>query len=258
MMMFVCISPHPQSFEEDGLSKEGDRGRIQKAASAIISALSKRHNSTVMLAVVEVKVETQVESPPIGESRDPLRHLFFLHGFLQSYMLTAPPSGYLLPVVGVAFGLLWIICIVVCVLWTRKRKKDRERAVRAEDMTVNNQLEPLRGHAPKDNRDRDVRHERRKLMAAADRKRDSADGIEEAELEGGEEEEDDDKDQRMGLKGSVAGAQDRGGAGKAELICTSRSFRVKAPHRTAYSPKDNRCKNLNAARLSEDVKDHYV
>lgn len=87
MMMFVCISPHPQSFEEDGPSKEGDRGRIQKAASAIISALSKRHNSTVMLAVVEVKVETQVESPPIGESRDPVRHLFFLHGFLQSYML---------------------------------------------------------------------------------------------------------------------------------------------------------------------------
>lgn len=51
--------------------KDGDRGQIQKAASAIIAALSKRHNSTVMLAVVEVKVETQVDSLPIGESHAP-------------------------------------------------------------------------------------------------------------------------------------------------------------------------------------------
>ena len=58
-----------QSFEQDGRSKDGDRGQIQKAASAIISALSKRHNSTVMLAVVEVKVETLVKSPPAGEQR---------------------------------------------------------------------------------------------------------------------------------------------------------------------------------------------
>lgn len=155
-----------------------------------------------------------------------------------------------------AFGLLWVVCIIVCVLWTRKRKKERERAARAEDMTVNNQLEPLRGHAPKDNRHRDARHERRKLMAAADRKCDGADDVEEAELEGGEEEDEDEK--RTGLKGSVAGVQDRGGAGKAGPICTSRSGGAKAPHRTASSPKDNRWKNLNAARLSQDVKDHYV
>lgn len=51
--------------------KDGDHGQIQKAASAIIAALSKRHNSTVMLAVVEVKVETQVDSLPIGESHVP-------------------------------------------------------------------------------------------------------------------------------------------------------------------------------------------
>lgn len=79
---YICSSSLPffflravslsQSFEEDGPSNDGDRGRIQRAASAIINALSKRHNSTVMLAVVEVKVETQVESPPIGESHDQL------------------------------------------------------------------------------------------------------------------------------------------------------------------------------------------
>lgn len=130
-------------------------------------------------------------------------------------------------------------------------------------MTVNNQLEPLRSHALKDNRDRDVQYECRKLMAAAaDRKCDGADGVEEAEPEG---EPDEDQEKRTGLgekcpplKCSMAGAQDRGGVGKGGLICTSHSGPVKAPHRTAYSPKDNRCKNLNAAKLSEDVKEQYV
>lgn len=177
-------------------------------------------------------------------------------------MLTCRPSGYLVPVLGVVFGLLWIVCIVVCVLWTRKRKKERERAAPSDDMTVNNQLEPLRGHAPKDNRHRDVQYECRKLVAAADRKCDGAEGVEEAEP-GEELEEDDERGMGLGekcppLKCSTARARDRGGARKGGLICTSHSGPVKAPHRTPYSPKDNRCKNLNAARLSEDVKDHYV
>lgn len=60
-----------QSFEQDGRSSDADRGQIQKAASSIISALSKRHNSTVMMAVVEVKVEMPVEPPPVGESHIP-------------------------------------------------------------------------------------------------------------------------------------------------------------------------------------------
>lgn len=67
----LSFSTSVQSFEQDGRSKDRDRGQIQKAASAIIGALSKRHNSTVMLAVVEVKVETQGDSPPVGESRVP-------------------------------------------------------------------------------------------------------------------------------------------------------------------------------------------
>lgn len=56
-----------QSFEQDGQSKDGDRVQIQKAASDIISALSKRHNSTVMLAVVEIKVETVTTSFSDGQ-----------------------------------------------------------------------------------------------------------------------------------------------------------------------------------------------
>ena len=173
-----------------------------------------------------------------------------------------PPAGYLVPVLCVVFSVLWIFCIVVCVWWTRKRKKERERATRSEDTTVNNQLEPLRSNALKDNRDKDIQYECKKLMGPSDRTGDGAEGEEEGEQEG---EQEDDEERAMGMgekcppqKCSITGAQDRGMMGKGGVICTSRSGPVKAPHRTAYSPKDNRCKNLNAAKLSEDVKDHYV
>nr|XP_020467202.1 protein jagged-2-like isoform X2 [Monopterus albus] len=219
------------SFEQDGRSKDSDRGQIQKAASAIIGALSKRPNSTIMLAVVEVKVERPVEAPPVG---------------------------YLVPVLCVVFSVLWIFCIVVCVWWTRKRKKERERMARSDDMTVNNQL---RSSASKDNRDKDIQYECKKLMSPSDRTCDGAEGDEEGEREEDEEEE----DRSLGVgdkcppqKCSIAGAQGGGMMGKGGVICTTRSGPVKAPHRTVYSPKDNRCKNLNAAKLSEDIKDHYV
>ncbi|KAM9842356.1 protein jagged-2-like [Aulostomus maculatus] len=225
------------SFEQDGRSKDRDRGQIQKAASAIISALSKRHNSTVMLAVVEVKVET-----PIGEDA---------------------PIGYLIPVLCVVFCALWIFCIVVCVWWTRKRKKERERCTRSEDRTVNNRLEPPRSNAPKDNRDKDIQYECKKLMSPPDRSCDGAEGDDDGEQE---LEQEDDEERVLGIpekcppqKCSTTGAQDKGMMGKGGIICTMRSGRVKAPHRTAYSPKDNRCKNLNAAKLSEDIHEvHYV
>lgn len=61
-----CSSLSLQSFEQDGRSKDSDRGQIQKVPGAIINALSKRHNSTILLAVVEVKVET-VDGPAVGE-----------------------------------------------------------------------------------------------------------------------------------------------------------------------------------------------
>ncbi|XP_032382115.1 protein jagged-2 isoform X1 [Etheostoma spectabile] len=220
------------SFEEDRRSKDSDwdRGQIQKAASAVIGALSKRQNSSVMLAVVEIKVETPVEPPPVG---------------------------YLVPVLCVVFSLLWIFCIIVCVWWTRKRKKERKRVARSEDTTVNNQLEPLRN-----NRGKDIQYECKKLMGPSDRVCDGAEGEEGGEPDG-EPEEDEERVLGMGdkcppQKCSVAAAKDRGEMGKGGVICTSRSGPVKAPHRTAFSPKDNRCKNLNAAKLSEDMKDHYV
>uniref|UniRef100_A0A674E0P2 Delta-like protein n=1 Tax=Salmo trutta TaxID=8032 RepID=A0A674E0P2_SALTR len=221
------------SYDQDGQEQNGDRGQIQEAASAIVGALSKRHNSTVMLAVVEVKVETQV----MPQSVD-----------------------HLVPVLCVVFSVLWIFCIVVCVWWTRKRKKERERESAAEDSTVNNQLEPLRVSLPqhKDNRGKDIQHECKKLMSPPDRTCDGAEGEE-------EEDEEEEELRRGGMeldkfstqKCSLAGVQDKE-MGKGGVICTTRSAPTKPPHRTAYSPKDNRCKNLNTANVSEDVKDHYV
>ncbi|XP_076002790.1 protein jagged-2-like isoform X2 [Genypterus blacodes] len=222
------------SFEQNGLSKDADRGQIQRAARAIINALSKRHNSTVMLAVTEVKVLTQVVSPPVG---------------------------YLVPVLCVVFSVLWIFCIVVCVWWTRKRKKERERAAQcSEDGTVNNQLgQPLRPQSNKDNRDKDQPESKKLMLCPIDRTCDGAEGEEEQE---GEQEEDEERGQGLEKFPSQncpkVEAQDRGMVDMGRVVCTTRSCPVKAPHRTVYSPKDNRCKNLNAAKLSEDTKDQYV
>lgn len=167
---------------------------------------------------------------------------------------------HLVPVLCVVFSVLWIFCIVVCVWWTRKRKKERERESAAEDSTVNNQLEPLRVSLPqhKDNRGKDIQHECKKLMSPPDRTCDGAEGEE-------EEDEEEEELRRGGMeldkcstqKCSLAGVQDRV-MGKGGVICTMRSAPVKTHHRTVYSPKDNRCKNLSAASFSEDVKDHYV
>ncbi|XP_059908809.1 protein jagged-2-like [Gadus macrocephalus] len=247
---------YTKSFEQDGRVK--DRAQIQQAATELIGSLSKRPNSPVMLAVVEVKVET---------------------------VTTTAPVDYLVPVLVCVFGALWVACIAVCICWTRKRKKDRREAeLAARDRTVNNQLQPLApGHAHKDNRHKDARHETRKLMLerACDGAEDGGGGDEdeeeaaaagagrweeeaaqqEAQQGGGQDEEAGEKRNGPGVKpsnakGSMAGLMDRGIVGNGGLICTTRP--LKGPHRTAYSPKDNRCKNLNAAKLCDDIRDHYV
>uniref|UniRef100_A0A1A7Z8F9 Ral GTPase-activating protein subunit beta n=2 Tax=Iconisemion striatum TaxID=60296 RepID=A0A1A7Z8F9_9TELE len=106
----VAISFQPENLPDHSL--------IQEAASAIVGTLSKRHNSTIMLAVIEVKVETQVMPSSVD---------------------------HLVPLLCVVFCLLCLFCIIVCVWWTRKRRKERERSTQAAtDGNVNNRWEPLR------------------------------------------------------------------------------------------------------------------
>ncbi|XP_026554381.1 protein jagged-2 isoform X1 [Pseudonaja textilis] len=97
---------------------ETDNSLIQNAANTIVNAITRRQNSTVMLAVTEVKVETIV----VGNSSS---------------------SDYLVPILCAVFSIVWITCIIICVWWTRKRRKERERNRPSREEATNNQWAPL-------------------------------------------------------------------------------------------------------------------
>ncbi|XP_043093030.1 protein jagged-2b isoform X1 [Puntigrus tetrazona] len=218
------------SFQQD---EQPNHSQIQEAASAIVSTLSKRHNSTVMLAVIEVKVEMPVMFQPVD---------------------------YLVPVLCVVLCVLWVFCVIVCVWWTRKRRKERERRERVPvEESVNNQWEPLRPVTRPQHKDnRDAQYERTKLMGSPDRTCTSGedeDEVEEEELELVEE-----GGKRPIQKYSKPAARTKNG-----LICTTRSSEsssgrsspsLKAPYWTGFSPKDNNCKNVN--NISTEHKEHCV
>ncbi|KAI4877768.1 hypothetical protein NFI96_021892 [Prochilodus magdalenae] len=72
-----------------------DQGDIQDVLSAIISVLSKRHNSTLLLAIREVKVESQVMPPSVGVNMDPSqpRHQRVWGGFTSDCPETDSQTG---------------------------------------------------------------------------------------------------------------------------------------------------------------------
>lgn len=94
-----------------------DSSLIQSTAHAIVAAITQRGNSSLLLAVTEVKVETVV----MGGSS----------------------TGLLVPVLCSVFSVLWLACVVICVWWTRKRRKERERSRLPRDESTNNQWAPL-------------------------------------------------------------------------------------------------------------------
>ncbi|XP_014906763.1 protein jagged-2b isoform X1 [Poecilia latipinna] len=224
----VAISFQPENLPDHSL--------IQEAASAVVGTLSKRHNSTVMLAVIEVKVETQLMPPSVD---------------------------YLVPLLCVLFCLLCLFCIILCVWWTRKRRKERERSAQsAPDGSVNNQWEPLRlvvGRQPQQQlkeSNRETEQERRKLMGPSCRTCDDEEEETEGELEeecgGGAE-----AGKELVYRYSKTAVQSSGG-----MICTlhSSSPPLKAPHRTqGYSSKDNRWRNVGGVWTGQkELKDHCV
>uniref|UniRef100_A0A3Q1KA68 Delta-like protein n=1 Tax=Anabas testudineus TaxID=64144 RepID=A0A3Q1KA68_ANATE len=230
----VAISFQPEDLKDHSL--------IQEAASSIVGTLSKRHNSTIMLAVIEVKVETQV---------------------------TPPSVDYLVPLLCVVFCLLCLFCIIVCVWWTRKRRKERERNTRSTaDDSVNNQWEPLRLIVGRQHQqqqlkesNREAEQERKKLMGPSFRTCDEGEEEEEEETEGELELEvvcgGAGAGEQAVYKYSKTAEQSSGG-----VICTlhSSSSALKAPHRTpGYSPKDNRWKNVSAVLTGQkDLRDQCV
>lgn len=96
---------------------ETDNSLIQNAANTIVNAITKRQNSTVMLAVTEVKIATVVVS--------------------------SSSSDYLVPILCAVFSIVWLTCIIICVWWTRKRRKERERNHPSREEATNNQWAPL-------------------------------------------------------------------------------------------------------------------
>ncbi|XP_041832212.1 protein jagged-2b isoform X2 [Melanotaenia boesemani] len=225
----VAISFHPEDLPDHSL--------VQETASAIVGTLSKRHNSTIMLAVIEVKVETQVMPPSVD---------------------------YLIPLLCALFCLLCLFCIIVCIWWTRKRRKERERTSQsAADDNVNNQWEPLRLVVGQQQQlkesNREAEQERKKLMGPSCRTCDE--GEEDEETEGELELEEEcggaEAGKQLVYKYSKTAVQSSGG-----VICTlhSSSSPLKAPHRTqSYSPKDNRWKNVGAVLTGQkELRDHCV
>lgn len=70
LLIFICSFSFsffcfPQSYEQNDFV-EG-RAQIQDVVRSIIDVLSKPHNSTLLLALREVRVDTQDPRPQVGE-----------------------------------------------------------------------------------------------------------------------------------------------------------------------------------------------
>ncbi|XP_064420850.1 protein jagged-2b isoform X2 [Latimeria chalumnae] len=201
-----------------------DNSLIQEAANTIVSAVTKRQNTTIMLAVVEVKVETTT--------------------------VENSSSDYLVPVLCVVFSLVWLLCIIICVWWTRKRRKERERNRPPIEENVNNQWEPLnpiRNPIDKTCSNRDIQYECKNLMTPQNRTSDAEE----------EEEEQEEEQEEKGMKiGGEVMEVDKCLSHKykntflpASDVSIAVSTPVKKPHRTS-SKKDNRCvKNVSASNF---------
>ncbi|XP_018087788.1 protein jagged-2 isoform X2 [Xenopus laevis] len=188
-----------------------DNSLIQNAANTIVNSITKRQNSTVLLAVMEVKVETMV----VGSSH----------------------SDYLIPVLCTVFSIVWITCIIICVWWMRKRRKERERRCQEEER-ANNQREPLNPiwnpiGAPY----KDIRYECKNFLSHQKRTYDTEE--EEKEEEIGEEVTEVDK--------CLSQTGPKTLPSKGDVDC-SESSPVKKPHRTSHFKIDNRrVKNVNTS-----------
>ncbi|KAJ3606454.1 hypothetical protein NHX12_025975, partial [Muraenolepis orangiensis] len=123
----VAISFQPQD--------QPDHSRIQEAASIIVGTLSKRHNSTVMLAVIEVKVETQAFPPSLD---------------------------YLVPLLCALFCVLCLLCVCVCACVNNQWEALRPVVgVAAANLLQQQQLPLLKDS------NREAEQERKKLMGSS-------------------------------------------------------------------------------------------
>lgn len=155
-----------------------DSSLIQSAAHAIVAAITQRGNGSLLLAVSEVKVETVVigssstgeqsgaapwpsgrrpgggpacgtlnrrpgegprpQRPPRRRRPGPEERASPARGAHGT-----PAPGLLVSVLCGVFSVLCLACVVTCVWWTRKRRKERERSRLPREESANNQWAPL-------------------------------------------------------------------------------------------------------------------
>ncbi|NXX00411.1 JAG2 protein, partial [Larus smithsonianus] len=197
---------------------EQDNSLIQNAANTIVNAITKRQNSTVMLAVTEVKVETIV----VGNSS----------------------SDYLVPILCAVFSIVWLTCIIICVWWTRKRRKERERSRPPREEGANNQwapLNPIRNPIDRSYSNKDIRYECKNFIAPQKR---TCDAVEEYVEYEEEEDEEEERDEEMDKFLSHKLAKPL----PTKASDTSESSPVKKSHQ--IGKMDNRSvKNVNASNF---------
>ncbi|KAF4792541.1 Protein jagged-2 [Turdus rufiventris] len=197
---------------------EQDNSLIQNAANTIVNAITKRQNSTVMLAVTEVKVETIV----VGNSS----------------------SDYLVPILCAVFSIVWLTCIIICVWWTRKRRKERERSRPPREEGANNQwapLNPIRNPIDRSYSNKDIRYECKNFISPQKR---TCDAVEEYVEYEEEEDEEEERDEEMDKFLSHKLAKPL----PTKVSDTSESSPVKKSHQ--IGKMDNRSvKNVNASNF---------
>ncbi|XP_016388777.1 protein jagged-2 [Sinocyclocheilus rhinocerous] len=218
-------SPSSQNAVEVAMSYEQNtvvegRAQIQDVVHSIIDVLSKPHNSTLLLTVREVRVDTQ----------DP-----------------RPQVGYLIPLLCVLFVVLWISCVIICVWWFRRRRKARQREDTQMEESINNQRGTLLSTRMPHKDNTDPLQENKNLFYPLDRVGDGAEREEE------EEEGDEERDRGLVLHKCSSLAYTKGDA-----VYTIHTTAQNQPNRTHYSSKENCCKNNVNESLSEHMKDHYV
>lgn len=121
-----------------------DSSLIQSAAHAIVAAITQRGNSSLLLAVTEVKVETVVLGGPSAGEQGAGGGLVGWARAGSTWAANAPArAGVLVPVLCSVFSVLCLACVAVCVWWTRKRRKERERSRLPREESANNQWAPL-------------------------------------------------------------------------------------------------------------------
>ncbi|XP_017584653.1 PREDICTED: protein jagged-2-like [Corvus brachyrhynchos] len=171
-----------------------------------------------MLAVTEVKVETIV----VGNSS----------------------SDYLVPILCAVFSIVWLTCIIICVWWTRKRRKERERSRPPREEGANNQwapLNPIRNPIDRSYSNKDIRYECKNFISPQKR---TCDAVEEYVEYEEEEDEEEERDEEMDKFLSHKLAKPL----PTKVSDTSESSPVKKSHQ--IGKMDNRSvKNVNASNF---------